>query len=153
VLASCFCWAFDLFAVQTTYTFYPRQDTYVDGTITGPNNFNTNFGVNTNLTLKTTTNVLIAFSQDELTLTLRTQHVVSATLQMYIETNFNNWRTGTYVDAHRLSVDWVETGATWNCANDSDTSNLIADCDDISLLSRAQLAEIAFHAHRVNYQS
>jgi hypothetical protein len=49
---------------------------------------------------------------------------------LYIETNFNNWGSGAVVDAHRISHDWQETAATWNCAVDTNLSNSAPDCED-----------------------
>src|SRR5262249_14881723 len=71
--------------LATTYTFYPTEDTYIDGTITGPNNFNKNFGRNTNLRIQTTTNVLVKFSQNQLLSTLGSSHIVAAYLELYEE--------------------------------------------------------------------
>ncbi len=53
----------------------------------------------------------------------------SATLELYVETNGGNWGTaGRTIDAHRLTADWTETGATWNCADDTVPGNQNDDC-------------------------
>lgn len=55
--------------------------------------------------------------------------LVSAALQLHVEENGRNWGSaGRTVDAHRLTAAWSETGATWNCANDSNPTNSKADC-------------------------
>jgi hypothetical protein len=40
----------------------------------------------------------------------------------------NSWGAGRVVNAHRLSADWSELGATWNCAIDSNPANGNPDC-------------------------
>ncbi len=53
----------------------------------------------------------------------------SATLELFIETNKDNWgTTGGEVDVHRLNLAWTENGATWNCPDDANTSNGDPDC-------------------------
>lgn len=53
----------------------------------------------------------------------------SAALELTISDNGNNWGpSGRTVDAHRLTQSWTELGATWNCTDDSDTSNQFEDC-------------------------
>jgi hypothetical protein len=55
--------------------------------------------------------------------------LLSATLELFIEHNADNWgSSGRSVDAHRLTEDWDELGATWQCANDADLSNALPDC-------------------------
>ena len=108
------------FVYGTTYTFLPRGDSYVDEA-----NTSLNYGTNTNLRIKGTTksNALVQFSQSEILASIGTQHVVSATLKLYVESNFNGWGSGTYMDAHRVSAEWDETSVTWSCAN--------TDCEDL----------------------
>jgi cell wall-associated NlpC family hydrolase len=51
-------------------------------------------------------------------------NIISARIQLTITDNGDNWgTTGRTVDIHRLTHDWTELGATWNCGIDSDTSN------------------------------
>ncbi|HTG37077.1 MAG TPA: DNRLRE domain-containing protein [Thermoanaerobaculia bacterium] len=57
------------------------------------------------------------------------QQLHSATLEMFVETNGGNWGSaGRTLDAHRLTADWSEAGATWNCAADAVPGNQNADC-------------------------
>ncbi|HEX4966359.1 MAG TPA: DNRLRE domain-containing protein [Thermoanaerobaculia bacterium] len=72
---------------------------------------------------------LVQFDGVSLANTLRGATVVSASLELHVEKNGRNWgKTGRTVDAHRLTSAWTETGATWNCANDSNPTNDKADC-------------------------
>lgn len=55
--------------------------------------------------------------------------VHSARLELSISDNGDNWGvSGRTVDLHRVTVPWFETGATWNCAADSDPTNQQRDC-------------------------
>ena len=56
--------------------------------------------------------------------------LVSATLELTIDSIGNNWGPdGRMVDVHRLTTAWTEAGPTWNCADDSQPSNSSPDCD------------------------
>lgn len=55
--------------------------------------------------------------------------VASARIEFDIALNAENWGTaGRTVDAHRMLIAWTEGGATWNCPNDTNTSNSSANC-------------------------
>jgi hypothetical protein len=55
--------------------------------------------------------------------------LVSARLELFIDVNSGNWGPdGRMVDAHRLINGWTESGATWNCPEDTNPSNGNADC-------------------------
>lgn len=55
--------------------------------------------------------------------------VVSAYLELTIHNSASGFPTGgVNLIAHRLTQGWTETGATWNCAVDSNTSNGAPDC-------------------------
>jgi hypothetical protein len=72
---------------------------------------------------------LVQFDGASLANTLRGATVVSASLELHVEKNGRNWgKTGRTVEAHRLTSAWTETGATWNCPNDSNTTNGNPDC-------------------------
>ncbi|MFY9826793.1 MAG: DNRLRE domain-containing protein [Thermoanaerobaculia bacterium] len=72
---------------------------------------------------------LAQFDAPSLASTLNGATVVSASLELNVEKNGRNWgKTGRTVDAHRLTAAWTETGATWDCANDSNTTNGNPDC-------------------------
>ncbi|MGH9258724.1 MAG: DNRLRE domain-containing protein, partial [Acidimicrobiales bacterium] len=54
---------------------------------------------------------------------------MAARLELTIAANADNWgSTGRTVDLHRLTQAWTETGATWNCADDTNPGNPVADC-------------------------
>ena len=56
---------------------------------------------------------LVRFDQAEIATTVGTGTLVSATLELTIELNSNNWSSaGRTADAHRLEEDWTELGAT-----------------------------------------
>ncbi|MEO8604022.1 MAG: DNRLRE domain-containing protein, partial [bacterium] len=55
------------------------------------------------------------------------QVLLSAQLQLYA-TDASQWSSGRDVNAHRMTADWSELGATWNCAADSNVGNGTADC-------------------------
>ncbi|PWT87562.1 MAG: hypothetical protein C5B54_12150 [Acidobacteria bacterium] len=128
IIFACFLGSY---AAATSYTFNAVGDTYTPG----DSHLNDNNGTNTFLRLKHPSagfsNVLVKFSQDEIVSTLGSSHIVSAYLELYVETNNNIWGSGSYVDAYRMSNDWDEMGATWNCPSDSNVSNTSPDCDDL----------------------
>lgn len=76
-----------------------------------------------------TNRALIAFNQATIVDTLAGDSLVSATLEVTIKRNGNDWgTTGRQVAAHRMTRAWVEAGVTWNCANDTNVGNNVADC-------------------------
>jgi hypothetical protein len=71
---------------------------------------------------------LIRFDAAEIA-ALRPGPVPRAILELFIEKNRNNWgAAGRTVDVHRVTAEWTELGATWNCAGDSNTANQQPDC-------------------------
>ena len=55
--------------------------------------------------------------------------LASARLELTIALNADNWgSSGRTIDLHRLTQAWRELGATWNCADDTDPTNSVADC-------------------------
>ena len=72
---------------------------------------------------------LVQFSQSSIAATVGSNRLVSATLQLTISRNGNNWgSTGRTIDVHRMTKAWTELGATWNCAVDANTGNSRPDC-------------------------
>ncbi|MDX1394763.1 MAG: DNRLRE domain-containing protein [Gemmatimonadota bacterium] len=56
-------------------------------------------------------------------------YLLSARLELEISDNGNNWgTTGRPIAVHLMTQSWTEVGATWNCADDVDTSNQAPDC-------------------------
>lgn len=72
---------------------------------------------------------LVQFSQSSITAAVGSNQLVSATLQLTISRNGNNWGpTGRTINVHRMTKAWTELGATWNCAVDTNTGNMRPDC-------------------------
>ncbi|MCP4686396.1 MAG: DNRLRE domain-containing protein, partial [bacterium] len=73
---------------------------------------------------------LVRFPQEVIEQVTDAGSLVSATLELYIESNADNWGTdGRFVEVHRVSEDWEELAATWNCGIDADAGNSKPDCD------------------------
>ena len=72
---------------------------------------------------------LVAFDQQALVATVGTGTVTAAKLRLSVIYNANNWSSsGRSVAVHRMTRAWDELGATWNCANDTNTGNSSPDC-------------------------
>jgi hypothetical protein len=115
---------------QLTLTFEPVADTYVGGIATP----DANHGSASNLHIAAAqdmSNVLLKFSQEQLSSQIAGGHVASATLQLFVESVDPSWAASSIVDAHRMSADWEESVATLNCSNDSDLTNSAPDCDEM----------------------
>jgi hypothetical protein len=72
--------------------------------------------------------ILVRFPQTQIQAALNGKFIVSARLEFFIETNNNNWGTGTIIDVHKILADWNELGVTFNCPNDTNLSNTIPNC-------------------------
>lgn len=112
----------------TTSTIYSTGDTY----FTGDGHKNDNHGSDSYIRLKHPSagfsHIVLRFSQSDIATAIGSATLVSAKLKLFIETNNNNWGNGTNVDVHRLTQDWGEMQATWNCAFDTNTANSNQDC-------------------------
>ncbi|MFY9822420.1 MAG: DNRLRE domain-containing protein, partial [Thermoanaerobaculia bacterium] len=72
---------------------------------------------------------LVRFDPAAIAAAVGSGSLASARLQLYIQTNSDNWGShGQPVDAVRLTSDWTEAGATWNCATDTQPANSKPDC-------------------------
>jgi hypothetical protein len=112
-------------SAQTT-TLTTTGDTYLK-----KGSPNQNQGAETSLRVQSSgqNRALVAFDPNAILNAVGAGTLVSATLELNIAANANNWgTTGRTVDAHRLTVSWTESGATWNCAADSNPSNSSPDC-------------------------
>ena len=92
---------------------------------------NQNQGSDTFLRIQSSGNnrSLVRFDSAAITAAVGNGSLASARLELYIQSNSNNWDTeGRTVDAHRLTSSWSESGATWNCGIDSNPGNSSADC-------------------------
>jgi hypothetical protein len=128
-------------------TFNPSADTYIRS---GQANQNEGAGQFMRIQANGNNRALVRFDQAELESEIGNGTILSATLQLTITDNSNNWGSeGRTVDLHRLISDWIEgngtendrgtgNGATWNCAIDSLIQNLVKDCSDSTEWEMAQ---------------
>lgn len=113
-------------AAQTTASFDAVADTYLRQGSPNQNQGSASF-----LQVQSSgrNRVLVRFDSTSIAQTVGTGSLVAARLELYLETNVNNWgSTGRTVDAHRLTAAWSETGATWNCADDTIPTNQQPNC-------------------------
>jgi hypothetical protein len=91
---------------------------------------NKNFGAQASLTLNQGAGrVLVRFDTAAISAAVGSGSLASAQLQLYIGSNAANWgATGRTVDVYRVVTAWTESGATWNCAQDTNPANRAADC-------------------------
>jgi hypothetical protein len=110
--------------------FTPSADTYVK--FETPNK---NQGTEPKLNLQylDAHRVLVQFNQQEIQSAIPTgSTVVSARLQFTITENGNTWgKKGNSIGIYKLAKPWIESGATWLCANDTNTSNSKPDCPNV----------------------
>jgi len=124
----------------------------------------TNEGASTFLRLQSSGNnrALVRFDQAAIEDLVGGGTVLTATLEMTITFNANNWgSSGRTVDAHRLTSDWAEgngfvdgnsppnrgsgSGATWNCASDGDISDQGKDCSGSTEWEMAKPSQPELH--------
>jgi hypothetical protein len=109
-----------------TVTVFATSDTYVEtATPNKPHATETTLQVATGLTRKS---ALVRFSEaalgEALTGDLEDARLVSANLVLPVTSTL----VGADVGAHSLLHDWKDTGATWNCSEDTNPSNSTRDC-------------------------
>jgi hypothetical protein len=104
----------------------PTADTYIR-----QGNPNQNQGTEPILRLQASgkNRALVRWDPQGITGAIGGDSLVAARLELTITHNADNWSTaGRTVDLHRLTQAWTETGATWNCADDTNPANSAADC-------------------------
>ncbi len=130
------------FDIAVTVTLEPAADTYLRS-----GDANTNEGGSVFLRVRESgdNRTLVKFSQSELAALAGGRTLVWALLEADIQHNGDNWgTTGRTVDVHRMTSDWTEgngkvagtnpsnrgtgSGATWNCATDTDIANQAKNC-------------------------
>ena len=106
-------------------TFNPVEDSYLRGQ--SPNQ---NEGGVTLLRVQRVgpNRTVVRFDQAAIDAAVGGGVLTSATLELYVEFNQENWGSGREVDVHRMTQSWVEGGVTWNCPNDTNILNLDPDC-------------------------
>ncbi len=105
----------------------PSSDTYLKS-----GSPNQNLGTSTFLRIQQSgsNRPLVRFDSPQIAAAVGAGALVSATLQLYIQDNGNNWgASGQTVGVYRLSKDWTEAGATWNCPIDANPANAQPDCN------------------------
>jgi len=119
--------AFSAKGYAQTIALPPVADTYLRSG--GPNQ---NQGTDTFLRVQQSgsNRSLVRFDSTAITSAVGSGSVASARLELYIQANGNNWGSdGRTVDVHRLTANWSEPGATWNCGIDTNPANSSADCN------------------------
>ena len=105
----------------------PSDDTYLK-----KGNPNQNFGSEEILNVRGDgkRRTLVQFDQEAIEEMVGEGELISASLEFEIvDGSTSNWTTeGRLVGAYRLTHAWEEMGATWNCGNDTDTSNGSPNC-------------------------
>ncbi|MEP7012842.1 MAG: DNRLRE domain-containing protein [Acidobacteriota bacterium] len=71
---------------------------------------------------------LMRFDAAEIAQTIGQGTLRSASLELSLGVSSGWGKTGRTVDAHRLTADWTEPGATWNCAIDTIPTNGAPNC-------------------------
>jgi len=75
---------------------------------------------------------LVRFDPAAITAAVGTGALISAHLELDVEATGETWPGGSQnVGAHRVTADWTETGATWNCAIDAQPGDNHADCSSL----------------------
>ncbi len=118
-----------------------NKDTYVKS-----GNPNQNEGASTVLRVRANGNNrgILQVSESAIESAIGTGTLISAKIRLTIADNGNGWGgSGRTLDVHRLTSDWTEgngnsilgilnfasgSGATWNCATDSNIANSVKNC-------------------------
>ena len=107
-------------------TLAPSGDTYIR-----QGSPNQNQGAELILRLQSSgeNRALLRWDQQALVQAVGSGTVTAARLELTIADLGDNWSTaGRTIDLYRLTHDWTELGATWNCAVDSVPGNSRAEC-------------------------
>ncbi len=75
------------------------------------------------------TRALVQFDSAQIRASIGGFTLQSATLEMVVDTAFSWGAAGRFVGAYSAQQPWTEAGVTYNCANDTDPSNLTLECD------------------------
>ncbi len=81
---------------------------------------------------------LVQFDQQAIATAVAGRTIVSAKLRLNIAQNLFLGNTGREVAVHRMTQSWTELGATWNCPDDTDTSNRRPDCTRWNMRNSSQ---------------
>ncbi len=110
-------------AAAVIVTLSPSADSYIATN-------HQNHGTETFLRVRNNNNhrALVRFADADILSSVMGGVLNSATLELFIEDNNGLWGSGREVDVHALLEDWTESGVTFFCPDDTDTSNSTADC-------------------------
>jgi Glucodextranase, domain B len=89
---------------------------------------NQNHGSDPTLQLSHDGRVLVRFDQGALASTVGAGRLVSASLELFVQSASGWGAAGHPIEAHPLTAAWTEAGATWNCAVDANPANNKQDC-------------------------
>ena len=112
-------------ASAATVTLFPVADTHLR-----KGSANTPEGTDNFLRVQQTgdNRALLRFDETQIANAVGGGTLLSANLLLFVESS-SGWASGGRpVDAHRMTASWTENGATWNCADDTNTQNSQADC-------------------------
>ncbi|HSQ01020.1 MAG TPA: DNRLRE domain-containing protein [Candidatus Dormibacteraeota bacterium] len=71
---------------------------------------------------------LVRFDQTQIAGATSGLVLISATLELFVNSSAQWGSPGRAVNAHRVTADWTEAGATWNCPIDTNPGNSSPDC-------------------------
>lgn len=116
------------FATITTVEITAAGDNFIKDTHQDENE-----GSNTHVRIQNAniSRVIVSFNTDDIENAIGEKQVLSAKLKLFIETNFGNWGSGSYIDVHRIDADWLEMSSTWSCQNDTNLGNTNPDCSPL----------------------
>jgi hypothetical protein len=117
---------FSIPSLSTAASVFADADTYLK-----KGSPNKNQGTETILRIQKSgpNRALVRFDQAAIAAVVGTGTLTQAKLRLNIDFNGNNWgSTGRGVAVHRMTQAWTETGATWNCPDDTNTGNGSPDC-------------------------
>ncbi|MFB3074490.1 MAG: DNRLRE domain-containing protein, partial [Candidatus Methylomirabilales bacterium] len=81
---------------------------------------------------------LVQFDQAAIDTAVAGNTLVSAKLRLHVTSSFILNQSGKEVAVHRMTQAWTEGGATWNCPDDTNTSNRRPDCTRWNMKDRSQ---------------
>jgi hypothetical protein len=138
-----------------TSTLTPSQNSFIDG-----ESANSNEGASPYLALTRSGHdrTLLQFSQSQIQAAIGNDANYTATLQVTITSNNNEWSTGRQIDVDRLNQAWTSgngsfdynstkgsgSGVTWNCAIDSNIANVSPNCSGTTAWDMTDVGSLPF---------
>ncbi|HEV7515698.1 MAG TPA: DNRLRE domain-containing protein, partial [Thermoanaerobaculia bacterium] len=106
-----------------TFTLQAAADTYLQA-----GNANQNHGGDAVLQVAGNQRALLRFDPAAVASAVGSGRLVSASLELFVHSASGWGADGRPVEAHSVTADWTEAGATWNCAVDANPGNSKPDC-------------------------